>query len=63
MAKPFWQAGLGLAGLTPVGDRSRQSEGHPPIALSLRDGSARAAPLSHTGVLLREGAIVSSKPS
>ena len=62
MAKPFWQAGRGLAGLMPVCDRSRQSEGHPPIAVSLQDGNAQADPLSHTVVLLHEVATVSSKP-
>ena len=36
--------------------------GLPPIALLLQDGSVRADPLSHTVVLLREAATVSSKP-
>lgn len=62
MAKPFGQVGRGLSGLTSVYDHCRQSAGHPPIALLLQDGSALADPLSHTVVLLREAATVSSKP-
>jgi hypothetical protein len=62
MAKPFGQVGRGLPGLTSVCDRCRRLVGLPPIALLLQDGSVLADPLSHTVVLLREAATVSSKP-
>jgi hypothetical protein len=62
-AKPLRQVDCAVPGLSSVNGRSRPSTGRPPIALPLQDGSAKAAPLSRSMVLLREASTASNKPS